>query len=94
MPLQSQLIKPCSKALYVIQRGRAPRMSEGVEKDHAQALRARKLQGSKKVLLSSNIRVLICLRFVVGVTVLSHLPGHMVTFIGTQPTALLFVHIL
>lgn len=27
MSLQSQLIKPCSKALYVIQRGIAPRMS-------------------------------------------------------------------
>lgn len=52
MPLQSQLIKPCSKALYVIQRGRAPRMSGGVEKNHAQALWARKLflQGSKKAL--------------------------------------------
>ena len=33
MPLQPQLIKPCSKALYVIQRGRAPRMSGGVERD-------------------------------------------------------------
>jgi len=38
--------------------------------------------------------VLIYLRFVVGVTVLSLIPGHMVTFTGTQPTTLLFVHIL
>lgn len=65
MPLQPQLIKPRSKALCVIQRGRAPRMSGGVEKDHAQALWVRKLflQSSKKLLLWNNIRVPIGLRF-------------------------------
>lgn len=94
MPLQPNLIKPCSKALHVIQRGRGPRMSERVERYHTQALWARKLfhQGSKKVLLLSNIRVSIHLRSVVCGTLLSQIPRHMARSTGTQPTALLFLH--
>lgn len=84
MPLQSKLIKPCSKVFHVIPRGRAPRMSGGVEKNHAQALGKETIpSGQQKSALWCNIRVLICLRFVVGVTVLFHIPRHMVTFRGT-----------